>query len=67
MTLKERLIAQKQERLNQNMINRQEEKRPVLTSIPYAEQQRKQPSVNGVFYKSQIPASVTDAFKRLKN
>ena len=41
MTLKERLIAQKQERLNQDLINRTEEKRLVPTSIPYAEGAKK--------------------------
>jgi len=41
MTLKERLIAQKQERLNQNIFNRTEEKRYVPTSIPFNEGERK--------------------------
>ena len=67
MTLKERLIAQKQERLNQQLLNRQEEKRPIITSIPFNEQERKKPSKNGVFYKYTHPANITDAFKRLQN
>ena len=52
MTLKERLIAQKQERLNHHIFNRTEEKRYVPTSIPFNEGQRKQPFADGVFYKS---------------
>ena len=68
MSLKERLIAQKQERLNQDLLNRQEEKRPVVTSIPYDEGAKKKPYKDGTFYKSMaIPASMTDAFKKLKN
>ena len=51
MTLKERLIAQKQERLNQDLMNRTEEKRLVPTSIPYAEGAKKQPYPDGKFYK----------------
>ena len=67
MTLKERLIAQKQERLNQSLVDKREEKRKVITSIPFDEQARKQPAKNGVFYKYQAPANITDAFKRLQN
>jgi hypothetical protein len=37
LTLKEKLIAQKQERLNQHIFNRTEEKRFGLTSIPFNE------------------------------
>jgi len=39
----------------------------MLTSIPFNEQERKRPAKDGVFYKSQMPASQTDAFKRLNN
>ena len=67
MTLKERLIAQKQERLNQQLLNRQEEKRPILTSIPFNEAEKKKPANNGIFYKYTHPATMTDAFKRLSN
>jgi len=52
MTLKERLIAQKQERLNMDLLNRQEEKRLVNTSIPFNEGARKAPAADGVFYRS---------------
>ena len=67
MTLKERLIAQKQERLNMELLNRQEEKRLVPTSIPFNEGARKAPAADGIFYRSQQAASMTDAFKRLNN
>ena len=67
LTLKERLIAQKQERLNQKLFEQIEEKRPVLTSIPFDEMARKQPHPDGVFYKSHKLGTMTDAFKRLNN
>lgn len=67
MTLKERLIAQKQERLNQDILTRMEEKRYVPTSIPYNEGAKKQPYDDGNFYKSQMPSSLADSIKRMKN
>lgn len=67
MTLKERLIQQKQERLNQNFLIRQEDKRHVPTSLPYAEGEKKKPSKNGTFYKFVNPTIVTDAFKTATN
>ena len=68
MTLKERLIAQKQERLNQALYDRTEEKRPGNTSFVFDPSIRAVPGHKGLFEKKGItPANVTDAFKRLKN
>ena len=40
----------------------------MVTSIPYDEGAKKKPHKDGTFYKSMaIPASMTDAFKKLKN
>ena len=44
-----------------------EEKRYGLTSIPFQEGIRKQPAYDGVFYKSTMSPNATDAFKRMKN
>jgi len=67
LTLKERLIAQKQERLNQKLFDQIEDKRPTITSIPFDEMARKKPLPDGTFYKSTRLGSLTDAFKRMNN
>ena len=67
MSLKERLIAQKQERLNQDYLNRQEEKRLIVTSLPYNEGEKKKPHKDGTFYKSTMPSDMAEVFKRLSN
>ena len=67
MTLKERLIAQKQERLNKELFDRIEERRPGLTSVPFNESVRKAPAEDGVYHKSMQDAHLTDAFRKMKN
>ena len=53
--------------MNQNYLNRQEEKRTIPTSLPYPEGEKKKPAKNGTFYKFVNPACVIDAFKRTSN
>ena len=51
LTLKERLIQQKQERLNQDMFNRTEERRLMPTSLPFRDQIRPVPLADGLHHK----------------
>lgn len=49
------------------MLDRVEEKRFGLTSIPFKPSVMPKPQYDGVFYKSTKPAHEIDAFKRMKN
>ena len=53
--------------MNQNFLNRQEEKRIIPTSLVYKEGEKPKPSKDGTFYKFLNPTNVTDAFKRTPN
>ena len=67
LTLKERLIAQKQERLNQDLLNRTEERRLGPTSLPFKDQIRPAPGSDGLHHKYVQPHYMTDAFNSMKN
>ena len=68
LSLKERLNQQKLEKLNQNLMDRMEEKRQNPTSLVYKEGEKKKPQYqDGVFYKYTMPVSLAESIKRLKN
>ena len=66
-TLKERLLRQKLERLNEDLKTYNDERKPYSTSVPWKEGSKPVPLKNGLYAKGRMDASMTDAFKRFKN